>query len=140
MSLAADGVTVMRGETRAIADVTLRLSRGEMLGILGPNGAGKSTLLHALGGLLPVSEGSVRLDRRDLDDMDVRARARRIAVLPQGAEVHWPMSVENVVALGRLPHQTASRPTETDAVAIERAISRVGLESLRARRMDRLII
>ncbi|WP_163923425.1 ATP-binding cassette domain-containing protein, partial [Raoultella planticola] len=72
---------------------------------IGPNGAGKTTLLRALAGLLPPAAGRVLLDERPVMEIPPTARARRIAALFQGAEIGWPMSVRELVALGRAPHR-----------------------------------
>ena len=97
------------------ADVTLR--PGELVALCGPNGAGKSTLLRTLAGLLP---GTPRGDPKQL------------AYLPQGARCAWGLTVENVVALGRLPHG------DRDPAAIASAIAACGLGALQSARIDRI--
>ncbi len=91
------------GERLVLQGITTTLREGEVVGILGANGSGKSTLLSALAGLLEPRGGEVRLQGRALREMPLRERARTLAYLPQGAECHWPLSVEAVVRLGRLP-------------------------------------
>ena len=91
-----------------LSGVDLALRAGEVTAIVGPNGAGKSTLLACLAGLLVPSAGTVRLDDTDLAALPPRARARRIGYLPQSPEIAWDVSVETLVALGRLPWQGAA--------------------------------
>lgn len=100
-------------------DVALR--PGQITAIVGPNGAGKSTLLAMLAGLLP---GDVRLDGQRLAALSPRERALAIGFLPQSGEVAWNMSVETLVALGRLPHRAA--PAD-NAHAVARALAEVDL-------------
>ncbi len=86
-----------------------------MVGLIGPNGSGKTTLLRVLANLRTPDAGRVTLDGRDLADIGERELAKRIAYLAQGGDVHWPMRVAALVALGRLPHRRAFRDqTESD--------------------------
>ena len=132
------GLTVDRGERKVLADVSLRVGAGEVIGILGPNGAGKSTFLAAILGLLPAS-GTVNLLGRPARSYSAREKGRHVAYLPQQRDAAWPMSVEAIVALGRLPHrQGIGPPSVADRAAVERAISAVGVADLRHRRISEL--
>lgn len=102
--LRAENLAVQRGSRSVLTDIDLELRPGEVLGVLGPNGAGKSTLLGALCGELSPSHGRVWLDRRHLGDWPGAERARRLAVLPQTSTLNFAFRVEEVVAMGRLPH------------------------------------
>ncbi|EZH80564.1 MAG: heme ABC transporter ATP-binding protein [Pseudomonas sp.] len=104
--LRVERLEVRRGSCVVLSDIDLQLRPGEVLGVLGPNGAGKSTLLAALTGELPASTGQVTLDQRALDDWSGPERARRLAVLPQSSSLNFAFRVEEVVAMGRLPHDS----------------------------------
>ena len=109
---------------RQILDaVNLELGPGEKVALVGPNGAGKTTLLRALAGLLPA-QGTVHVEGRAVAALDLRERARRFAYLPQGQNVHWPLPVRDVVALGRYPHGATdpSRLGADDSAIVERAM------------------
>jgi len=122
VTLAADTLSVTLGGREVVASVTVEVGTG-LTGILGPNGAGKSTLVRALLGLVP-SRGAVRIDGEPLAAMHRAALARRVAYLPQGQAVHWPVSAERLVMLGRLPHLAPlSRPAEVDRAAVARAMA-----------------
>jgi iron complex transport system ATP-binding protein len=99
-SLAVDGLAVA-GRLQCLCT---RVAPGAITAICGPNGAGKSTLLAAMAGLLQPDAGAVLLDGMPLAQMAPRERARHIGYLPQGSEIAWDMSVQSLVALGRLPH------------------------------------
>ena len=104
--LRVEQLEVRRGQGVVLSGIDLQLHPGEVLGVLGPNGAGKSTLLAAMTGELPASAGQVTLDQRALDDWAGPERARRLAVLPQSSSLNFAFHVEEVVAMGRLPHDS----------------------------------
>jgi iron complex transport system ATP-binding protein len=119
--------------------VSLAIGAGEVVGLIGPNGAGKTTLLRALQGLIPRAGGSVSLDGTALDELPLSERSRRIAWLPQEREIAWPISVHNLVALGRLPHrQTNSRLRQSNRNAIDKAMRQVDIMHLAARSANSL--
>jgi iron complex transport system ATP-binding protein len=129
-----DGVTVLYRERAALRDVSLRIEAGERVAIIGPNGAGKSTLLRVVAGLLQPATGTVELDGQRVDRLDRLAIARRLAVVPQLPTLPFSTSVEEVVALGRLPHEHPIRGMRPgDRAAVAAAIERVGLGHLLGR-------
>jgi iron complex transport system ATP-binding protein len=120
--LRAERLTVCRGPCPVLAGIDLELRPGEVFGVLGPNGAGKSTLLGALSGELAPAQGRVLLDGRDLSSWPGPERAQRLAVLPQSSTLGFAFRVEEVVALGRLPHATGrQRDGEIVAAALAAA-------------------
>jgi iron complex transport system ATP-binding protein len=126
-------VTVTRGPCPVVDQVTVEIGAGECVGLIGPNGAGKTTLMRAALGLVP-SEGRITLGGRPLAELPSRARAHAAAFLPQEREIAWPLSVEALVALGRLPHLPPGRGLgPSDRAAIEAALERMDLDALRSR-------
>ena len=125
------GVT-LRGRS-IFQDVSLSIAPGEFVGLIGPNGAGKTTLMRAALGLIPSTGHS------SLAAMPPRARAKCAAWMPQSREVAWPVTVETLVMLGRVPHLGAGqRAAPEDHAATEAAIARMGLAPLRHRAATRL--
>ncbi|MBN8981047.1 MAG: ABC transporter ATP-binding protein [Rhizobiales bacterium] len=112
---------------------------GHLAALVGPNGVGKTTLLRAVAGLIP-SSGDIRLDGTTLSKLSLRERATRFGYLPQGHAVHWPLSVRDVVALGRYPHGATdpARLPEKDAAAVSRAIQAADVMTLADRRVTEL--
>jgi iron complex transport system ATP-binding protein len=122
-----------------LTDVTLALPAGGLVALVGPNGAGKTTLLRALAGLVP-SQGEIHVGGDALSSLDLHARARRFAYLPQGHAVHWPLPAGDVVALGRYPHGATdpARLAPRDCAAILRAMQATDVVDLRERRITEL--
>lgn len=111
---------------------------GEVLGLIGPNGVGKTTLLRVLGRLFAPREGQVLLNDQDLWEMPPKQVARALSLTPQ-ANPSWPLTVEQVVALGRAPHRGWLLPLSArDKQAIEQAMDRTGLLPLRQRLLTEL--
>nr|WP_236218555.1 heme ABC transporter ATP-binding protein [Pseudomonas rhodesiae] len=120
--LRVEGVQVRRDSKIVLADITLDLLPGEVLGVLGPNGAGKSTLLSTLSGELREDQGNVWLDQQALSAWSGAQRAQRLAVLPQTSTLDFAFRVEEVVGMGRLPHQTGkTRDEQIIAAALQAA-------------------
>lgn len=120
--LRTQNLQIRRGRKIVLEDISLELKSGEVLGVLGPNGAGKSTLLGALCGELRADHGSVWLDERELSHWAGAQRAQRLAVLPQVSTLDFAFRVEEVVGMGRLPHQSGRvRDDEIIAAALHAA-------------------
>jgi len=133
VSLTLDRVGVTLGRRAVLHDVSAAFAPGTLTAIVGPNGAGKSTLVRALLALAPAS-GSVRIDGAEVAAMPRAELARRIAYVPQGQMLHWPLTVDRLVGLGRLPHLAPmSRIGAADTAAIERAMARADVLHLRDR-------
>ena len=116
MDLTISKLAVTLGKRQVLDQVSAVLRPGRVTAILGANGSGKTTLVKALAGLLP---GDVRLGDQRIDTLDPRERARAIGYLPQDGAVHWDVSVESLVALGRLPHRApfaGLSPQDYDAI------------------------
>ncbi|HEY9449316.1 MAG TPA: heme ABC transporter ATP-binding protein [Gemmatimonadaceae bacterium] len=118
------------GDALILDDVTVAFRPHRFNVILGPNGAGKSTLLKIATGLLRPSTGNVLYDDRPLADFSANALARKRAVLSQHVELAFPLSVEDVVLMGRYPHYGRS-PAQRDREIVERALELVGMVSKR---------
>lgn len=138
-TLSAEAIGVSLAGRRILDRVHVRVASGEVVGLLGPNGAGKSTLLRVLARVLPADEGQVSLDDRRVDTIPADELARSVAYLPQGATCHWPMAVEQVVALGRLPHRRAWAPmSRHDRESVTRAMRTTDVEQFRGRSVGAL--
>ncbi len=134
VTIALDGLSVALGRRPVLHGVDATLTGGALVGVIGPNGAGKSTLARAILGLLPASGGGVTIGDTPVTALPRATIARCIAYLPQGQTLHWPLTVERLVALGRLPYLAPfSRIGAEDAAAIERAMALADVTAFRTR-------
>lgn len=128
--LRVENLHVRRGDKEVLVGIDLQLLPGQVLGVLGPNGAGKSSLLGALSGELTAHQGRVLLDEQEMAQWQGAARAQRLAVLPQASSLDFAFRVEEVVALGRLPHHSGR---ERDAQIVDAALEAADVAHLRGR-------
>jgi len=128
------------GATRDAAErVSFEAVRGALTAVVGPNGSGKSTLVRALIRRVPFAHGDILVDGSAIASLHRDEIARRVAVVPQREELAFPVLVGDYVALGRFPHLGVwHAPGDRDAAAVESALARAGVASLRSRRVDTL--
>ena len=132
--LALEGVTLEVHGRAILRDVSFSVEEGERVVLVGPNGAGKSTLLRVVAGTLQPTAGRVELGGTPIARLERAEIARRLAVVPQQTALPFAMRVEEVVALGRLPHEAPMRGARpADRAAVSAAIDRVGLGHLLGR-------
>lgn len=123
MYLRVDGLTCGYGARMVLDGFSLSLRRGEFLAVIGPNGCGKSTLVKSITRALRPAGGAVALGGRDIWRMKPRELARQVAVVAQETGVEFDFTVEEVVAMGRLPYLSRfRRETEADDRAVRRAL------------------
>ena len=123
----------------ALDSVTMLVPRGTFYAVLGPNGSGKSTLLRALLGMVPHAAGQAHVSGRLVSDWDRRALAREAGVVTQSESVAFPITVRELVAMGRYPYLGAlqsERPTDREAIS--EAMRMCDIESLAQRFLSTL--
>ncbi|MCX4721110.1 ABC transporter ATP-binding protein [Streptomyces virginiae] len=137
--LAARGVTVGYGGRVVIDDLHVSIPPRVITTIIGSNGCGKSTLLRTLSRLLKPSSGSVVLDGEDIGRLRTRDVAKKLGLLPQAPVAPEGLTVSDLVARGRHPHQSWLRQwSSDDAEVVARALAMTGVSDLADRPVDAL--
>lgn len=127
------------GDTVVVDGLDLEVLDGTLTAVIGPNGCGKSTLLRALGRLLAADRGHVLLDGRRIDRYPTREVAKLLGLLPQSPVAPEGLSVADLVARGRHPHQSWYRQwSRDDEEAVAEALRWTGLTDLAQRAVDTL--
>ncbi|WP_307853815.1 ABC transporter ATP-binding protein [Streptomyces tagetis] len=137
--LQARGVTVGYGGRTVLDGLDAEIPPGVITTIIGPNGCGKSTLLRTLARLLKPTAGTVVLDGEDIASLRTRDVAKKLGLLPQAPVAPDGLTVADLVARGRHPHQSWLRQwSSDDAAVVERALAMTGVADLAERPVDSL--
>ncbi|MFA3781169.1 ABC transporter ATP-binding protein [Yersinia sp. 1652 StPb PI] len=137
--LQADALTLGYDGKIISQNLSISIPDGEFTVIVGPNACGKSTLLRALSRLLKPQAGQVILDGKNIASIDTRQVARHLGLLPQSSQVPDGISVLDLVARGRYPHQKLLQQwTQADKLAVNNAMQATGVSELADRSVDAL--
>ncbi|SNZ05220.1 iron complex transport system ATP-binding protein [Natronoarchaeum philippinense] len=138
-TISVEDLSISLGDVPVLSEVSLAVEPGELVGLVGPNGAGKTTLLRSISGVLAPDSGSVRVDGDAVGGLSSRAASRRVAVVPQHAEVSFSFDVREIVAMARHPHRSRFSPAaEDDRRAVDAALERTGVTDLADRPIDEI--
>lgn len=137
--LAGRNLRVGYGEKTVISDLSASIEPGGFTVIVGPNACGKSTLLRAFSRLLKPTGGDVILDGKAISGYGTKEVARKLGLLPQSSVAPDGISVRDLVARGRYPHQSLwSQWSREDERAIDAALERTSTSALADRYVDEL--
>ncbi|GAB6109003.1 ABC transporter ATP-binding protein [Fusibacter bizertensis] len=134
-----DHIKVGYGNEIVIEDMSLQVPVGKITTIIGPNGCGKSTLLKTIGRLIPKLQGSVIVEGKDVATYDTKELAKKMAILPQSPLSPEGITVEELIAYGRFPHQKGlGRLKESDEQIVSWAMKITNLIEIRDKKVDSL--
>lgn len=137
--LAAKGLSVGYGNGPILQDIHFSVPSGAMTVLVGPNGCGKSTLLKTLARILTPSRSEVTLDSPPIRAIPARDVASRLALLPQGPVAPEGLTLRELVAQGRYPHQSFLRQwSAADTRAVDHAFGLTALHPLAERHVHGL--
>ncbi|KZQ02537.1 iron-enterobactin transporter ATP-binding protein [Enterobacter chengduensis] len=137
--LRGEKLTLGYGKKIVVRDLSVTIPDGHFTAIIGPNGCGKSTLLRTLSRLMTPVEGSVLLDGEQIQRFASKEVARRIGLLAQNATTPGDITVQELVARGRYPHQPLfTRWRKEDDEAVNRAMQATGMTDLAQQSVDTL--
>lgn len=137
--LSGERITISYGERDIVKELTVAIPDGKITSIIGPNGCGKSTLLKALARIIPVKDGQVVLDGRNIHQQSTKEVARKIAILPQSPEVADGLTAGELVSYGRFPYQSGfGRLSKEDKEMIDWALYATGTYEFKHRAVNDL--
>jgi iron complex transport system ATP-binding protein len=137
--LSAERLTVGYTDTAILKDVDFQVPDGQVTVLVGPNGSGKSTLLKALARILTPRHGIVLLDGQDIHHSKTRKVAQKLGLLPQGPIAPEGLTVRELVAQGRFPHQNIFKQwSGEDERAINEAMAVANVTEFTERPVDDL--
>ncbi len=137
--LRAEALTLRYDERTISQNLSVAVHNGAFTVIVGPNACGKSTLLRALSRLLPPVSGQVVLDGRSLNTLPAKEVARQLSLLPQSSNAPDGITVADLVARGRYPHQSFLRQwSKADESAVHAAMEATRITALAERTVDEL--
>lgn len=140
--LNAKNLSLNLGHKTVVEQMNIHINEGEFVGLIGPNGAGKSSLLRILAGLVNPKSGLVELTPKNIataiEKIPAQLRARFMSYLAQHETPAWPLSVKNLVALGRSPWNSSVNTNADDELAIQNALAMTDVDSLAERPVTEL--
>ncbi|MBX8514511.1 Fe(3+) dicitrate ABC transporter ATP-binding protein FecE [Pseudomonas cichorii] len=137
--LQAQQLDIGYGDTRIVQALSFSPPPGKVTALIGPNGCGKSTLLKAFARILTPQSGTLSLDGQAYAQLSPRELARKIAFLPQVLPIPEGVSVRQLVAYGRSPHNSLwGRLSGADRSSVDQALQRMELEALAERPLSDL--
>lgn len=132
LTLAYDGNVIIQG-------LDLAIPKGQVTTLVGPNGCGKSTLLRGIARLLKPKQGTVYLEGNAIAHLPTKELAKRLGILPQSPAAPEGLTVQELVAQGRYPHQNwLQQWSREDELHVESAIATTHLEEFANRPLDTL--
>lgn len=138
-ALRASGISLAYGDVAVIDHLDLEVAAGSFTVIIGPNACGKSTLLRSLSRLLRPSIGEVQLDGRPINSFRSKDLARRVGLLAQSSIAPSGITVHDLVARGRYPHQRVFEQwSRADEAAVAEAMEATGVTDLARRSVEDL--
>lgn len=132
-------LTLSYDKNSIVAGLDLAIPTGQMTALVGPNGCGKSTLLRGLARLLKPQSGTVYLDGKAIAQLSTKEVAKRIGILPQSPSAPEGLTVRELIAQGRYPHQTwLQQWSQEDEQMLKQAIAMTDLAPFAERPLDTL--
>ena len=132
-------LNISYGNVDIVKDLNLNIPKGKITTIIGANGCGKSTILKTIGRVITPKSGNIYINGKDLYKENPREIAKNMAILPQSPQAPSGLTVEELIAYGRFPHQKGfGKANEKDKDIVNWALEITGIEEFKDRNIDDL--
>lgn len=138
-SIRTENLSISYGNTEIVKELNLNIPKGKITTIIGANGCGKSTVLKTIGRILQPKSGVIYINGKDIQGQSSKEVAKAMAVLPQTPQAPKGLTVDELVAYGRFPHQSGfGKLQKEDREAIDWALEVTGIKEYKNRPIDAL--
>ncbi|HDK7157288.1 ABC transporter ATP-binding protein [Clostridium sporogenes] len=138
-SIETKNLDIAYEDTLIVKELNMQIPKGKITSIIGANGCGKSTILKAVGRILKPKNGLVHLSGQDISKLSTKEIAKKMAILPQNPTAPSGLTVSELVAYGRFPHQKGfGNLTEEDKRIVKWALDATKLSEFERREVDTL--
>lgn len=138
-SINTEKLSIAYGDFEIVKDLDLNIPKGKITTIIGPNGCGKSTILKTIARILQPKSGAIYVNGKDIHGQSSKDIAKAMAVLPQSPHAPNGLTVEELVAYGRFPHQSGfGKLQKEDRDIIDWALEVIGMEEYKNRPIEAL--
>ncbi|MGO5064759.1 ABC transporter ATP-binding protein [Clostridium sp. LCP25S3_F8] len=138
-SIETKNLDIAYEDTLIVKELNMQISKGKITSIIGANGCGKSTILKAVGRILKPKNGLVHLSGQDISKLSTKEIAKKMAILPQNPTAPSGLTVSELVAYGRFPHQKGfGNLTKEDKKIVKWALDATKLSEFESREVDTL--
>lgn len=138
-SIETKNLDIAYEDTLIVKELQMQIPKGKITSIIGANGCGKSTILKAVGRILKPKKGIVYLSGQDISKLPTKEIAKKMAILPQSPTAPSGLTVSELVAYGRFPHQKGfGNLTEEDKKIVKWALAATKLSEFEQREVDTL--
>lgn len=132
--LSVHGITVAYASYTVLREISFEVKQGDLVVVLGPNGAGKTTLLRTIAKVVEPKIGTVLLDGQDIANMKTKQLMKVLSVVPQSEGSVFSFTVQDIVAMGRIPHVSPLAPlSQRDWQVVREAMEATDVWELRDR-------
>ncbi|ACQ52613.1 ABC transporter ATP-binding protein [Clostridium botulinum] len=138
-SIETKNLDIAYEDTLIVKELNMQIPKGKITSIIGANGCGKSTILKSVGRILKPKKGVVHLSGQDISKLSTKEIAKKMAILPQNPTAPSGLTVSELVAYGRFPHQKGfGNLTEEDKRIVKWALAATKLSEFERREVDTL--
>ena len=138
-AIAIHSLSYSYGNFNVLSKISFKVEQGIFFTVIGPNGSGKSTLMKILAGILKFKKGKISIAGKSIKKYSGRELARHVAYVPQTVSAEFPFTVEELVLLGRSPHQgMLGINSEKDHLIADQAMEFTDTRSLSKKKIDRI--